>query len=219
MDSLQSRKILRRGKEPIPTNRLKTLNIYWNLSVVQLHHFLMIFCKWLPFLLSHFFPLVTPRSNCEELYFRSVHSQSSGGEFEMPTPPLPQRESDQQSAHLGSATLVRSGQTHPFLYRANVLEDESIIPGWSEHPSDSGWPAKYQTGERSPAAGDSKFQGPTEAAEIACCSGFSATEKGASAFSGIGENRCSCQKRMRQSKGMSAHAHTHTWPSVTEGCT
>lgn len=125
-----------------------------------------------------FFPLVTPRSNCEEPYFRSVHSQSSGGEFEMLTPPLPQRESDQLSAHLGSATLGRSGQTHPFLCRANILEDESIIPGCSERLSDSGWPAKYQTGERSPAARDSKFQDPTKAAEIACCSGFSAAEKG-----------------------------------------
>ena len=128
----------------------------------------------------------------------------------MPTPPLPQRESDQLSAHLGSATLVRSGQTHPFLYRANILEDESIIPGCSERLSESGWPAKYQTGERSPAARDSKFQDPTEAAEIACCSGFSAAEKGGSAFSGIGKNQCDCQKCMRQSKGVSAHAHAHT---------
>lgn len=141
MDSLQSRKILRRGKEPKQTNRLKAPNISWKLAVVQLNHFLMIFRKWLPFLLSHFFFLVTPRSNCEKLHFRTVHSQSSGGEFEMPTPPLPQRESDQLSTHLGSAILVRSGQTHPFLSRANIPEDKSIIPGWSEHLSDSGRPA------------------------------------------------------------------------------
>ena len=121
MDSLQSRKILRGGKEPIQTNRLKTLNIYQKLSVVWLNHFLMIFRKWLPFLLSYFLFLVTPRSNCAELYFRTVHSQSSGGEFEMPTPPLPQRESDQLSPHLGSATLVRSRQTHPFLCRLTLF--------------------------------------------------------------------------------------------------
>lgn len=147
MDLLQSRKILRRGKEPIQTNRLKTLNIYRKSSAVRLNHFLVIFRKWLPFLLSYFFSLVTPRSNCEELYFRTVHSQSSGGEFEMPTPPLPQRESDQLSAHLGSATLVRSGQTHPFLCRANIPEDESIIPGWSERLCHSGRPA-YITNRR-----------------------------------------------------------------------
>ena len=135
---------------------------------------------------SFFFPLVTPSSNCEELYFRSVHSQSSGGESEMPTPPLPQRGSDQLSAHLGSATLVRSGQTHPFLYRANILEDQSIIPGCSKHLSDSGWPAKYQTGERSPAA---FFRTLQRLRKSPAALDFLQQKSGGSAFSGIGENQ------------------------------